>query len=120
MPVQKLEITNIQLGDLVSTANDALDEVAKDVIARPYNKNPRKVTITIIVKPEMTSVEGKNINQPGIDWSVARTLPGNKGLTTRAFIEDQNLVINPGLPSGGTPNQTTIFDVAKDSSASGG
>lgn len=107
---QQLCLDNIELGALVSAANDALADIGQDAIDRPYNMDSRTVTIKITIKPEIQTYDTQQVNMPAIDWSVGKTMPGRKGMTTRAYAENGRLVVNPGSPMGGHPNQQTLFE----------
>jgi hypothetical protein len=108
---QVLQLENVELGGLMSAANDALAEVCKDVVNRPHNAKARTLTIKIAIKPEVTDLPDRRVNQPSIDWAVERAMPGFKGMTTRAFVEGDKVIIDTGNPLGiGDPRQTTIYD----------
>jgi hypothetical protein len=49
---------------------------------------------------------------PEIDWQVGHSIPGAKGMTTRAFVKDGALMLNLDAPTEGNPNQTNIFEMA--------
>ena len=116
MSVEIVSIRNIELGSLAKAIDENLGIVAKDIIERPHTDGPRKVCVEITLKPEITTVEGQAINQPAIDWKVEHRMPGCKGITTRAFVDSDKLVINTGQPLGGNAGQTTIFDTGGEES----
>jgi hypothetical protein len=110
MAVQPLSLDNIELGSLKQAVEEALAEVGTDIIQRPNVDGARKVKVEITLKPDITTYGDRAVNQPTIDWKVEESMPGHKGTTTRAFVEGGQLIINTGMPTGGNPNQTTIFD----------
>jgi hypothetical protein len=108
---QPLQLENIELGGMMQAANEALGEICQDIIHRPHKSAAREVTIKIKVKPEIREMGDRSINQPNIDWSVETKMPGHQGMTTRAYVEGDKVLINTGDPLGnGHPDQTTIFD----------
>lgn len=109
--LERLQISNIELGTLIEEVNKNLDIIAGDIISRPDLEGARKVTVEISIKPNQQSAMHGTINVPEIDWSVKYTVPGHKGMTTRAFVENGQLIINTGAPTESNPDQATIFDV---------
>lgn len=105
-----LQLENIELGELLSAINEAIGEVSADVADRPHKADARKVKIEIAIKPDVHESAGRTFNQPDIDWKVETTVPGKKGMTTKAFVEDGKLIVNTGMPLGGNPDQQTLFD----------
>lgn len=110
-----LTLENVELGALIDTANGALAEICADVIDRHYKTDARELTIKVQIKPEVVDVApGRRLNRPSIDWQVSTKLPGHKGMTTRAFVEGDKMLINTGDPLGqDNPDQMTIYDEAE-------
>lgn len=109
--IETLKLENIQLGDLMETANKALELIGMDVMQRNDLNKPRKVIIEISITPQTEDLlEGKQ-NVPEVDWTVKHAVPGHAGMTTRAFVRDGKLIVNKGAPTEANPNQATVFDV---------
>lgn len=106
--ITPIELNNIQLGAAVEKANEALARIARDVTERGRVEKARNVTLTISIKPNVDPESGMNV--PEIDWSVKWAVPGHKGMTTRAFVEDGELKVNLNDPIGKDPSQPTLFD----------
>lgn len=101
----ELNINAIDEGLLVGLVNIALRDVADNIVLRPQNKKERVVTLTIRVKPDETPVEGVP-EMPSIDYTVDTKVPGRSGRTSRAFLQDGRILINPG--DGTNPLQTAM------------
>jgi cell division septation protein DedD len=108
MQYEQISLENIQAGQLVEQVNAALIRIARDVVRRPRLSKGRKVTIEIEITPKIDDVSGRNY--PSIDWDVAWKVPGQAGMTTRAFVEGDKVVINTNDPAGIAPDQPTILD----------
>ena len=113
MPKQPLTLDAIELGALVKTTNDILAEIAQDVVDRPYLAGKRTLTLKIVIQPKLEKSETRVVNMPLIDWTVAKSVPGAKGMQTRAYVDNEGkgLVYNTGQPLGGHPDQITIEDI---------
>ena len=114
MPKQKLELENIECGALMDAANAALDELVADIIARPLEQGPRELTIKVKLNSLVRDLPDRRVQQAPIDWSVGKKAPGMKGMTTRAFIQGKQAIINTGDPMGeGHPDQMSFDDVGE-------
>lgn len=88
----ELEVGTIQGGAAVNAVNELIAKVAKDVLARPNVVEARTVTLKIKIAPELDGESGKNY--PSITWDAKDTVPGKKGLTTKAIVEDGALRVS--------------------------
>ena len=87
--LQKLTLERLDLGALVETANQTMDEIATDAINRPHLDKARTMTITLKITPKVEDSQAGHGNQtvePEIDWEIKHTVPGRSGRTTRAFV----------------------------------
>ncbi len=83
----ELELGTIQQGDALTAVNALLFKAARDVLARPGLKDPRTVTLKVSIAPDFDAETKKNY--PNISWDVKQSIPGKKGLTTKAVVDDQ-------------------------------
>lgn len=82
--LERLKVENVGMGRAIEMANEYLVKICKDVIDRDSIGKPREVVLKIMVTPEKESGE----NLPEVDWKVSFSVPGAKGITTRAYIEN--------------------------------
>jgi len=101
-----IAVETISGGAALDHLNAALERISKDVIKRPTLNSPRTVRLTITVQPAL--VEGSDINLPEIDWNVKHSVPGHKGMTTRGYIEEEQIKINLDDPGSQDPRQMVI------------
>jgi hypothetical protein len=85
MPEAKLRLELIGFGQCLEKANEALEIVCADVVGRKLLREGREVTVKISICPDAS--EDGRVNNPTVDWSVRWSIPGAKGLQTRAFVE---------------------------------
>lgn len=93
--IRDLTIETISNGKALEIVNEELAKVAKDIITRPGLNEKRTVTLTIELKPDMPQDNGEIY--PSVDWSVKSSVPGKKGITARAFIEEGKLKLNTAI-----------------------
>jgi hypothetical protein len=90
--LQPLSLLNIQGGELVEEANRVLETVDQDVMARSLVNDARTILIKIKIAPCVDPQSG--LNQPLVDWSVSHTIPGRKGMQTRAIVHKNQIKVN--------------------------
>jgi hypothetical protein len=105
-----MQLTMDALPALTEQANAALDRVCRDLIDRPRITKPRKVTVEIelVSNPDDEGAD----NYPEVNWSVRWSVPGSRSITTRAFVEDGQVLVNPG--DGHNPRQMTLEDAPEN------
>lgn len=111
--LKALTLDTVELGNCKEAVDDALQEICKDVVHRSLIDKPRKVTLEISLTPKIQTnhTTGGTINAPEIDWKVKQAVPGKTGMTTRAFVEGEEVKVNTGDPLGTDPHQQTFEDV---------
>lgn len=107
-----LSLSSIQIGALEERANEYLDKIAQDVIERPHDTRKRSLTIKVEISPEWDAESRVNI--PNIDWKIDWSVPGAKGMTTRAFVEDDEIRINQTDPIGRRPDQPSLLQTVRE------
>ena len=113
--LREISLEAVQLGKAVERVDEELRRIAADVVSRPRVTDARTVTLKISIKPEQDPESGINI--PHVDWSVGFSMPGHKGMTTRAFVDDDGRVkVNMNDPVGQQPQMPNLFDVQDVSS----
>jgi len=85
MATERLRLENIGFGSLMERANAHLDDICEDVIRRPHLKRPRKVVIEVAITPDYDG--DAELNFPTIDWTVKPSVPGAKGMQTKALVK---------------------------------
>lgn len=117
MAIETIRAENIEGGQMLAAVNEALGIIGEDVIDRYTIEKPRRVTVEIEIAPAVEIVQGAPRNMPKIDWSVKQSVPGQSGMTTRAFVDPRSgkvgLVFNTNDPMSTDPRQGTIFDGAE-------
>lgn len=84
-----------------------LDQMAKDCESRPNDTRPRKMTITVEVKPV---VKDGVCSFADIDWASRYTPPSQRvGGTRMRLAPGKGFIVNP--ESLGDPNQHTIDEL---------
>lgn len=111
--LKPITLDGIQCGGLMEIANGKLAEISEDVVKRAHLTEGRKLIITVEIKPELKAVApDKTVNKPSIDWKVEYRVPGEKGMTTRAFVQDGKVKVDADDPMNGDPAEPTIFNVS--------
>lgn len=114
MPLQPVSLTNIQCGQLVEAANSYITRLGDDIVKRPNLFKSRSLVITIDLTPRIEESPMGAMLTTEIDWDMKWKVPGQSGMTTRAFVEDmggkQQLLLNPGDPLGADPRQLNLLD----------
>lgn len=105
--LEEISLANVGMGGAEEKFNEALARVAKDVIARSAIAGSRKVTLTVELAPDVQE-EG---NFPDVNWKVSWSVPGSKGMATKAYVEGDKLLVNPNTAN---PRQRTIHDPVDD------
>jgi len=103
--LQAVSFGNIQSGELLAEANDAIKKVCEDVVIRNRIAKARQVSISIKITPEVDEASG--LNQPVIDWEVKHSIPGRAGLQTRGIVQKNQVKVN--ADSIDAPLQNSLF-----------
>jgi hypothetical protein len=98
----------LSAGRALETLNEYLRKIARDVMERSRIEDKRRVTLEISITPQVDEATGINI--PEINYKISSSIPGAKGMITRAFIEDGMMKVNTHDPMGADPRQPTLFD----------
>jgi hypothetical protein len=104
-------------GDLMNAVvSKHLDQMAKDCESRPGDTRPRKLTISIEMKPV---VKDGVCGFTDIDWQSKYTPPSQRvGGTRMRVAPGKGLIVNP--ESADDPNQHTIDELTNPGDAAGG
>lgn len=110
--LKPISIARIAAGELMKEANQAIQEIARSVLADSGRPGARIVTIKIEIKP---NVEGDKVI-PTVGYSIGVTLPKSKGLSSRAFIRTTDgggseLFVDEDDPGRSDQNQQVLFRV---------
>lgn len=118
--LKQISVTNIDLGELERTINQALAEVGADVHSRPHVEKARTVTVKISVIPEQHEVDGVFVNYPEIRYEVKIAKPSKAVTGMKGYVHiDQDtgeveLQVNGNMPeSRDDPRQSDIFDLSE-------
>jgi len=119
--LRPLALELIQAGDLQKTVENALDKISKDIYDRPALEKARTLTIEVKVTPKGVPDPGGSMPRcmPDIDWQVKHRLPAEGGMTTRAILEGDRLMVNANDPLGDVPGQGTLYDAIEDQKKGG-
>lgn len=117
MALKPLSLNGLAITGLIETIDDELGKIGTDVVDRPMLKEPRKVTVEIILTPcivgQGTASGGQNM--PDVDWKVGSKIPGHSGMTTRAYVDKKlGVMVNDTDPLAPDPRQGNILDYEKE------
>ena len=114
--MKPLTIESLGSTGLNDSINDALSQIAADVVARPNVSDNRTVTIKITLKPEIEDAGPRGSRMTAkAEWGVSPSVPGQRSIPFRVFGDlKHGLVINTSDPTHHNPNQGTIFDAQKE------
>ena len=101
----EISLRNIDEGLLLGLADTSIQEIVENIIARPGCRKKRTVDIHIEITPEENPVEGVP-EMPSVNYTVDTKMPGRSGRTSRAFLRDGKMLVNPG--DGTNPLQQTL------------
>lgn len=117
-PRNPLVLEVIENGSCLEAANEVLEQICRDVCERPHLDQARTLNIKVSVKPKIESTKDGGqmvaLNAPEIDWEVNQKIPGQKGMTTRAYVEGGQVIYNTGDPIGTNPAQQTFEDLEEN------
>ena len=102
--LESLSLENIEFGRALAAMNEAIWNVAEDVVKRGRVETARTVTLTVKIAPEVD--ESGSLNTPNISWTVAFKLPGRTGLNSKGIVVDGRIEVNVDDPN---PMQTVLF-----------
>lgn len=80
----KLTLEELEGGRALDEVNKAIDQIAADVIARPYIADAREVTVKIKMVPDMST--GQNMPETG--WKVGTSVPGVTGSKITGMVKE--------------------------------
>ncbi|KKM71910.1 hypothetical protein LCGC14_1425820 [marine sediment metagenome] len=107
MDLNPINVVDIDEGKLRKSIDDHLSMIAKDVVRRVGKTAARKVKVEISIAP--SDNDEHDVREATIDWKVDFVIPGKKGSTSKAAIEDGLILVNPW--DGADPRQTIIPEV---------
>ena len=88
--LKELTLDLIELGAAKEAVNQALAKAGDDVTGRAHIEKPRTITLTISLTPRLKHLgEGQlPVNQPDVEWNIKSSLPGEKGMATKAIVKN--------------------------------
>lgn len=101
----KLNLTDLAEGHCLRMLEEAMDDMAKDVIGRPNIVKPREITLRVSISPEAGGENGGQ-NWPKIEYDIKTKKPGVTGMSTQGKVADGQIMINAFDRV--NPNQTTL------------
>lgn len=107
-------IGNVDHGSLSVTMNDAIQSAIQDLHQRPLLEKPRKITLTIELKPvvDKNNANGNSLDEVSMAWNVKSTIPNMGSKSTKLAVNnDGTLAFMSFMPDGAPDN--TIFDEAE-------
>lgn len=118
MAQEKVTLSNIDGGQLLAEANRALEGMIRDMIERGDVLSPRRVTIQVVIEPDLHETPNGMVNWPNLKYRVDCKIPAHAIRETKGFIgvtEDgeETLLVNVDLPEERDPRQQNIFDLEK-------
>ena len=87
-----VNVVDIDEGKLRKSIDDHLSMIAKDVVRRWGKTAARKVKVEITIAP---SPNDDDVREAVITWKVDFMIPGKKGDTSKAAIENGLILVNP-------------------------
>ena len=101
-----VNVVDIDEGKLRKSIDDHLSMIAKDVVRRWGKTAARKVKVEITIAP---SPNDDDVREAVITWKVDFMIPGKKGDTSKAAIENGLILVNPWDAQ--APRQTIMPEV---------
>lgn len=115
MPLHPIKAEVIEDGAMLESLDDAIHRAAQDVIGRDTTAGKRTVTLKIGITPRLEQSKGLKVCIPEIDWSVAVSVPGVCGMTTRAHLRntgrETEMIVRTGDPYESNLEQTSILEI---------
>lgn len=118
MALKPITLESIEVGSLIETANEALQELCRDLIDRPRLESERSLTIKVTLAPKENDIgRGQTRTFVDVGWTVKKTKPGSTGMITRAFVEGDKVLHDDSDPMRTNLQQTTIHEVLEHQAA---